>query len=225
MSERQARVDAVRLLEQAQEAVSRGDPVKMLEALAASHYLDGLTRRLQKQWGDSLPAQEVDECIARAVDAACAAAFEGREIRSLGAWLWKAARNNADDMWRRDYSRRQDVDAATLPGGPEPAVTEREAEEHRRQAEERRKDAIRIARELLPRIGYGQVVDVMEILIDAAENELPDLPAVDIAEQLDISKAAVRTLVSRGLKRLRRLAEEEGVAALMELPDTDTDKN
>ena len=65
----------------------------------------------------------------------------------------------------------------------------------------------------------------MEILIDAAENELPDLPAVDIAEQLDISKAAVRTLVSRGLKRLRRLAEEEGVAALMELPDTDTDKN
>ncbi len=82
-----------------------------------------------------------------------------------------------------------------------------------------------MARELLPRIGYGQVVDVMEILIDAVENELPDLPAADIAEQLDISAAAARTLVSRGLKRLRRLADQEGVAALVELSDTDTDPN
>ena len=52
MSERLAGIDdAARLLERTQEAVIRRDPIQMLEALTASRYLDGLTRRLQKQWG------------------------------------------------------------------------------------------------------------------------------------------------------------------------------
>ena len=98
-----------------------------------------------------------------------------------------------------------------------------DAAERRDLAEAQRKEAIRIARGLLPRIGQGQVVAVMEVLIDAAENGLPDLPASSIAEQVGISKSAARTLVSRGLKRLRRLAEQEGVGMPMDLPDTDTD--
>ena len=77
MSEHDTEIaDAAQLLERAQQAVNRGDPVEMLVALTASHYLDGLTRRLQKQWGGSLPPHEVDDCIAHAVDAACATAFE-----------------------------------------------------------------------------------------------------------------------------------------------------
>ena len=51
---------------ESQQAVNRGDPVEMLDALTASRYLDGLTRRLQKQWGGSLPSPEVDDCIAQA---------------------------------------------------------------------------------------------------------------------------------------------------------------
>ena len=223
MSERHAGIDnAARLLGQAQEAVNRGDPVNMLDALAASHYLDGLTRRLQKQWGNSLPAQEVDDCIAQAVDAACAAVFKGRQVRNLGAWLWKAATNIADDKWRSDYSHRLDLDTAALPGRLELGGTFREDAERRDLGEMRRIEAIRIARGLLPRIGQGQVVDVMEVLIDAAEDRLPDLPASYIAEQVGISESAARTLVSRGLTRLRRLAEEEGVGMPMDLPDTDT---
>ena len=111
--------DAVRLLERAQEAVNRRDPVRMLEALTASHYLDGLRRRLQVQWGGSLPSSEVDECVAEAVDAACAAVFAGRRISSLGAWLWKAADNTANNKWRRDYSRRRELDSAALASGGE----------------------------------------------------------------------------------------------------------
>ena len=224
MSERHAGIDdATRLLERAQEAVNRRDPVKMLEALAASHYLDGLTRRLQKQWGDSLPSEEVDECIAQAVDAACAAVFKGQHVRNLPAWLWKVANNIADDSWRSDYSRRQDLDTAAFPGEMEPADTSRERVERQALRQARLKEAIRIGRELLPRIGQGQVVDVMEVVIDAIENGIPDLPTSSVAELVGISEDAVRTLMSRGFKRLRRLMEQEGVGAPMDLPDTDTD--
>lgn len=211
--------DAAQLLERAQEAVNRSDPVRMLEALTASRYLDGLRRRLQVQWGSSLPPTEVDECVAQAVDAACAAAFKSRRISSLGSWLWKAADNTANDKWKHDYSHRREIDSAVL----EAAGDSLEGEERRSLAEAHRREAIRIARRLLPRIGQGQVILVMEVLIDAAENRLPDLPASAIAEQVGITDHAARTLVSRGLKRLRRLAEEEGIELLTDLPQTDTD--
>ena len=214
--------DLARLLERAQQAVNQGDPVEMLDALSASRYLDGLTRRLQSKWGRSLPSSEVDDCVAHAVDEACAAVFEGRSIPNLGAWLWKAATNTANDKWRWYYAHRDDFDDATMKVGEEAGETVREREEREKLDEVRRKEAIRIARELLPRIGGGQVLDVMELVIDTAENELPDLPASSIAEALGISGNAARTLVSRGLKRLRRLAEDEGVEMPTDLPETNT---
>lgn len=224
MSEQDTKIEkAAQLLERAQHAVNRGDLVGMLDALTASGYLDGLTRRLQQKWGSSLPSPEVDDCIAQAVDAACAAVSEGRSIRKLGAWLWKAATNTANDKWRSDYARRRDFGNATMSVGVEAVETISEREERRELEEDRRKEAIRIARELLPRIGEGQVLDVMELLIDAAENGLPDLPASSIAEALGISDNAARTLVPRGLKRLRRLAEQAGVETPTDLPETDTD--
>ena len=223
MSEKYAKTDdAAQLLQTAQEAVNRGDVVKMLEALTASRYLDGLIRRLQHDW-DSLPWSEVDDCIAHAVDAACAAASRGRRIGNLGAWLFKAASNTASNRWRKDYSRRQDVDPDALPGSMDARETSPDVADPPELREEHRKDAIRIARTLLPRIGEGQVVDVMELLIDAAENRLPDLPSSSIAEQLGISQSAARALLSRGQQRLRRLAAQEGFRIPTDLPETDTD--
>lgn len=222
-SEQQAReAEAARLLlQRAQEAVNAGEPLKMLEALTASGYLGGLRRRLQKEW-DSLPSSEVDECVAQAVDAALAAVSRGRRIGNLGGWLWKSARNIADDKWRSDYSRRGRFDAARHQAQMVPSETCEEVAEREALREARRKEGIRVARELLPRLGQGQVVAVMAILIDAVENELPDLPPSSIAEQVGISEDAARTLVSRGLRRLGRLAEQEGVEVPMNLPDTDT---
>ena len=81
---------------------------------------------------------------------------------------------------------------------------------------------IRIARELLPKVGEGQVRDVMELLIDAVEDGLPDLPPSDIAKALGIKENAARALLSRGTKRLRRLAEERGVEIPTDLDETDT---
>ena len=215
--------DAAKLLERAQEAVNRDDVVEMLRALTASRYLDGLTRRLQKEWGDSLPWIVIDDCIAQAVDAACAAVSDGRAIRTLGAWLWKSAYNIADDKWKLDYAHRSKFDDTTVPDTPDAGETDHEREKREELEEARRREAVRRARELLPQIGEGQVLDVMELIIDAAEDGLPDLPAASIAEALGISNDAARTLVSRGLKRLRRLAEQEGVEPPKSLPETDAD--
>ena len=224
MSEQETEMnDAAELLERARQAVNRGDIVETLRALTASRYLDGLTRRLQKKWGRSLPWTEVDGCIAQAVDAVCAAVFHGRIIRNLGAWLWKSADKIADDKWRFDYDRRAAFDDDTVPDTPDTEETDREREERHEIEESQRREAIRLARELLPQIGGGQILDVMELVIDAAEDRLPDLPASSIAEALDISKNAARTLVSRGMKRLRRLAEQKGVEIPTSLPETDTD--
>ena len=224
MSEREAQMnDAATLMEKAQEAVNRSDVLAMLEALTASGYLDGLTRRLQKKWSGSLPWSEVDDCIAQSVDAACGAVSQGRAIRSLGAWLWKSADKIAHDKWRLDHARRRRFDEGTVPASPEVIETDRERERRQELEEIRRNRAIRKARELLPRIGDGQVRDVMELVIDAAEDRLPDLPASSIADALGISNNAARALVSRGLKRLGRLAAQEGVETPTDLPEMDTD--
>ena len=95
MSEREKRIeDAAQPLGRAQQAVNRGDPIEMLDALAASGYLDGLTRRLQRDWGDSLPPIEVDDCIAQAVDAACAAVFKGPEYPQPGGLALESGREH-----------------------------------------------------------------------------------------------------------------------------------
>ena len=200
--------EAAELLARAEQAVNQGQVVAMLEALTASRYLDGLTRRLQKKWGRRLPSTEVDDCIAQAVDAACAAVSRGGAIRSLGAWLWKSADKIAYDRWRFDYAMRAEFDVETVPA--DIGTNEIEHEKGRRQEleEVRRREGIRKARELLPRVGDGQVRNVMELLIDAVEDRLPDLPSAAIAEALGISKNAARALLSRGMSRLRRLAEQ-----------------
>ena len=199
---------AAALLQKAQAALNRGDVVDMLTALAASRFLDGLTRRLQADWSGSLPPADIDECIAQAVDAAWGAARKGQKVANIGAWLWKVARNLANDKWRDDFVLRGDLDDAAL--AVDPDLGEPESDVRGQIKDAQRREAIRIARELLPRVGEGLVVDVMEVVIDAIEAELPDLPAASIGEALGISAHTARTLVSRGFTRLRRLAEQEG---------------
>ena len=214
--------DATKLLARAQQAANQGDVAGMLSALVESRYLDGLVRRLQRKWRGSLPRTEVDDCIARSVDVACDAVHKNRSIPNLGAWLWKAADNSANDRWTSDHAHRTDRYEGSLDVA-DPRETVREREERRQRKELRLRRAVRIAHELLPRIGEGQVRDVMELLIAAAEDGLPDLPASAIADALGISTNAARTLVSRGLRRLKRLAEQEGVEMPTDLPETESD--
>ncbi len=198
---------ATEVLDKAQLAVNQGDVLAMLRALGTSGYLDGLTRRLQKKWSGSLPWEEVNECIAQSVDAACAAVRRGHAIRTLDAWLWKSADKIANDRWRFDLSKRVEFNEDTLLA----VLNASQGDENEVEKDREKYEAIKIARLLLPKIGEGQVRDVMELVIDAAEDGLPDLPPSSIADELGISSDAARALVSRGLKRLRRLAEQESV--------------
>ena len=141
----------------------------MLEALTESRYLDGLTRRLKHKWAGSLPSSEVDDCVAQAVDAACDTAFKRQKIHNLGAWLWKTATNIAEHMWHEEYAPRQDFSDDMLVGEVKETISDRLRRDELEEA--CRKKAIRVARELLPRVGEGQILDVMELVIDAAANE------------------------------------------------------
>lgn len=201
------------LLDVAQQAAAARDATGMIKALMASGYMDGIVRRLQQRW-PRLPRDDIDDCIAEAVDSAYVAVSGGQLVHQLAGWLWKVADRNAYDRWYKDHEGRRST--ANLPD----ESTEAELDEAQRQgrdalADHRRCEAIRLARRLLPRIGEGQVVAVMELVIETVEAQLPDLSAETVAETLGISAPAARSLMSRGLDRLRRVARDEGV----EFPD------
>lgn len=205
------------LLEIAKRAAAEKRPDEMITALAASHFLDGLKGRLSRDWQGRLPAVELDECIAEAVDSTYDAVNRGKSINNLGAWLWKAAANKARDRWNDEYVHRrpghiEELEDAgfVLDGdnGPDQGL-----------AEHRRAEAIRVARRLLPRIGQGQIVEVMTVVIDAVEQGVHDLPSSAIAGSLGLSVDSVRALLSRGFERLTREARGEGISLPTDVPE------
>ena len=201
----------------ARHAAENHQPDRMVEALAASGFLDGLVRRLESKWG-KLPRMDIEESVAKAVDSAYDAVTQGRSIRSLGAWLWKAADNQANHRWKDDHSFRtaDDVDINEIPD--DAAQTDGGRLYREELADYRRAEAIRLACRLLPRIGQGQVVDVMQLVVDAVEQGVPDLSPADIGDALGISTDAARTLLRRGFDRLRREARREGITFPDDLP-------
>ena len=200
---------AEEFLEVARRAAAAGQPDRMLEALVASRFLDGLTRRLENDWHGRLPRAEIEDCVAIAVDGAYDAVAHGRPVRNLGAWIWKAASNKAIDRWNDDYELRGVMESDALADSREDPEIDSDSDQ--RLAEYRAKEAVRVARLLLPRIGQGQIVDVMTLVIDAVEQGLEDLSPSTIGETLGLSASAVRSLLSRGFERLEREARHEGM--------------
>jgi len=187
----------------------------MVEALHESRALDGLASRLHRSW-PGLSATDVDRIIAAAVDAAYASVSRGRVVHELMPWLVKVCHRLA---WRT-------VEAVTDPHSMkavvedwDPAAIDRVAEGGGRAhdddeedvAERRRKEAIAIARRLLPQLGQQNVQDVMRCLVDAVEAGEQDLPHRVVAEALGLNEGTVRVLMMRGLDRLGRLARAEGL--------------
>ena len=207
------------LFERAREAAENKQPDVMIENLFLSKFIDGLVRRLSSKWY-ALPQFEIVECVAVAVDSAYEAISGGRRITNLGGWLWKVAHKKAHDRWVDDYQSRQSgTDVEGLRAGEH--LSESERAKHDAQQELVRREAIRLARSLLPKIGGGQIASVMEIVIDAVEQNVPDLSAADIGDALEISHDAARSLLSRGFNRLEREARREGIEFPEVLVDND----
>lgn len=201
------------LLVKAQTAAKAKDALGMVEALHASGFLAGLKRMLQRKWS-RMPAADVDDSVADAVESAYTTVSGGRRVGDLGAWLWKAADNVANDRWERDHAVIRELDdAAGATATPETTADERQQLDAL--AEHRKAEAVRLARQLLAAVGHGQVREVMELVIDAVEAGEPDLPPEVVADTLAISRDAARALMSRGLTRLKAAARAQG----FELPD------
>jgi DNA-directed RNA polymerase specialized sigma24 family protein len=206
---------AGQLLAAAQAAAATKNAVAMVQALHVSGFLAGLKRRVQAKWS-RLPRPDVDDCVAEAVESAFAAVSGGRRVGNLGAWLWKSADNIAFERWEKSFDRTILLgENSPLSAAEELHPDERE--EVDAQAEHRRAQAIREARRLLGSVGHGQVRDVVELIIDAVEAGAPDLSSELVADTLGISRDAARSLMSRGLDRLRFAARAEGIE-LEELP-------
>jgi DNA-directed RNA polymerase specialized sigma24 family protein len=202
-----------KLLAQAQAAARSGNGTAMIEALMASGFLDGLVRKLSFTYPD-LDRADVDDVVAAAAGDAFEAIRQGRAITQLGGFISRAASNRANDKWENDYLPRRS--AQDLPEGS----TEDELDDCDRSraddlADHRRDEAVRLARQLLPNVGQGQILDVMTMVIDAVAVRDTDFCPEVVANVLAISQGSARKLMSRGLERLRRAA----VAAGIELPD------
>ena len=204
------------LLVTAQAAAKAMDALGMVEALHASGFLAGLKRMLQRRWS-RLPAADVDDSVADAVESAYTTVSGGRRIGNLGAWLWKAADNFANDRWKRDHAVVRELDDAAG-ATASPATTKEERQRLDALAEKRKAEAIRLARQLLAAVGHGQVREVMELVIDAVEAGEPDLPPEVVADTLAISRDAARALMSRGLARLKAAARAQGLKLPDEIP-------
>lgn len=195
----------------AMEAARSGDALGMLSGLAQARLIDGLERWLARRF-PALSASEADAIVAIAVQTTHDKIREGDRIDHLVRFLQKVAERRAMDALR-NRKRLYEV-----PTDPETLAKYPDAD-HETTSRDLRSHAIEHARRLLPRVGSGNIQAVMGLLIDAVEAGRDDITSEEIAEAVDLTPATVRTLKSRGLKRLRKLAELEGLHELV--PDDD----
>jgi RNA polymerase sigma factor (sigma-70 family) len=202
-------------LAQATEAAASADPKRMLEHLYSSFFLDGLARGLRRRW-HSLSRDDIEFVIAQAVDALYKSVSQGKKILNLAAFLWKVADRKANDFYERRL-REKAVDPEELQKLSDQATLARSSfdrhigSDPEDDYERRRAEAVRIARNLLPRLGQQNIQSVFAYVLDALEAGEVDVPNHEIGKALGISPETVRTSLSRGFARLTRIARAEGL--------------
>jgi DNA-directed RNA polymerase specialized sigma24 family protein len=195
----------------------------MLTALYKSHVLDGICRRLAKDWSE-IAFEDVELLVAEAVDVLYEKVRGGEKIRRIAPFLVKVASRKAYDF----HESRRVIDALD-PADVEAAAgkeSRRDFEREEKQAkpktpdpgdeldyEDKRRIALRIARGLLPRLGQQRIQDVMSYIFDAIEAGHDDISNEEIEDALGLSPDTVRTSKSRGFTRLARIAKEEKLLA------------
>jgi DNA-directed RNA polymerase specialized sigma24 family protein len=200
-------------LVEARKAAEQAQPKTALEALYQSYSLDGLARRLQGKW-DSLAWDDIEDAVAGAVDVFYGELRGGRGKSNPVGFLWRVADRKASDR-HRQRARESPVepnsgdlapgiDDALLPKGTE------ETDRNHLDPDEVRRRAYSVARSLIPRLGQDRIQKVMTYLIDSLEAGAWEVTPREIAAAIGMSADTVRTSLSRGFPRLRRLASEEG---------------
>lgn len=208
-----ARASQIAQLNRAKQAAMSGDVATFVEALFNSRLPDALTWRLRNQ----LPDDDVDAIVADAIASTYVAIQTHGARINLAAWLSKTCYNQARARYAMrknvvaedslDLERRSRVDQTQV----SPPITRAEQEEAEEQSANRRNDAIKLARTLLPRIGEDNIQKVMSVVLDAIEQDLMDLSPEEISEIVGLTPDTVRRLISRGFERLEREAKQDGL--------------
>lgn len=198
--------DAKAMMEEAAAAARRGDAAGMVRCLFTGRAVDGLVWKLSQQFHGSLAPEEVRDCVAEAIAECYAKLSSGQNVSNLVGYLLRTARNMAIDLAVLSKRHAPDeVDQLLDSSAPE----EEAARESVRIALQR--EALERARALLPQLGQENIRRVMEIILDAIENEVTDLTDETIAEITDLKPETVRRLRNRGFERLTRLAQQQGL--------------
>ena len=192
----------------AQDAANKREPLVLLNALGQDYVLDGLTRQLRVKWS-FIPLEDLDDIVAASVDRLYVAICDGTQVTNVMGYLWKTADHKAQE-YDRKYKKEKSIgfeqlDMFSTPS-PNPSL---DAELDQREV--MRREAIAIARRLLPKIRSQNIQEVLGYLINAVEIGVEDLPNQQIADALGLSLRTVRDCLYRGLKRLSKLAYEDGV--------------
>lgn len=195
-------------IEQAVAAARDGDARGMLAAMHASGVLDGLVRRFCVRW-PRLGRDEIDFIVAEAVDVLFEKVRSGDRVLNPIGFLWKVCDRSATDR-RQMRQRERLAEAGVLDGRSEHGRGNGiVAKDPDADWDERRRRAIQLARSLLPRLGQQNLQDVMAYVIGAVEAGRDDVPSAEIAESLGLTPGTVRTSLSRGFDRLKRIARDE----------------
>jgi DNA-directed RNA polymerase specialized sigma24 family protein len=216
----------MRGLEEATALAAAGDAEGAVRALLASGYPNGLVRGsfLADRYSRVSAAGRAD-AVAEGVAAMHKAITKGTPVPRPGGYVLKVAEVICAEEQRRQEQQLSaeglsDRDLLTA-GSPWADSGGSEVRARRRGA------ALTLARELLPRLGQQRAQAVMSYVFDSVEQGVVDLPSREIAEALGMSDQVVRQALSRGFRRLARLAEEEGLdvraADLADDLDFDTD--
>lgn len=177
--------------------------------------IDGLRRELVRYVRAKLPFESergefAESVVAEAFDQLFESYHKGRNIREPRAWLYKVVWATAQKRLQQAESLRDNAITieSILHATPESRAV---VAAHERSHAARVKAALTHAQRLLPRIGRGQVLQVMTVFLEAVELDVPDFPPSAIADTVGISEAQARTLLHRGLTRLRREAKRDGI--------------
>jgi DNA-directed RNA polymerase specialized sigma24 family protein len=200
--QRPQETSSTELLEIAVAAAEHGDIASFLEAIHQSRLPAGLVQRIQSRWPRL--HDEAEDIVGEAFDAAYDSMRSGTRVRSLGAYVFKAADHIAHDRWEQSRISEPlseelggEGRGASLMPGPD--------------REEMLASAITTARRLLPLLGQQSIQVVMGYLLDAIEAGRHDVPNEELVEVLGLSSETVRQSKSRAWVRLARVAQQQGI--------------
>ena len=196
-------------------AAKNGKPVEMIEELFKSYVLDGLIRGLLYRWS-SFTYQDAEDIMAQSVNVLYDTVQKGKPVGAITPFLKKVSFRKAFDLHAK-RARTQSLP----PGSPEletpyhdpvpkdPGLSLDGTEEPKH--EEKVRQSIKKARELLPRLGQENVRLVMSFIFDAVEAGQQNITNEEIEKALGLSSDTVRASKSRGFCRLKRIAQAESL--------------